>query len=1203
MYVVLIATMIQPRSATVLSPSGGGSWGDQGVFGVVRDMTALVESGTACDLPGCSVILERFEPVLLRAMSRGYVKDHVGHYVLDGLINGFTLGVSKESVIGHMGRRVFRNYPPAFEHRNGITDALMARVAKGKTLDLGPYEATKTALESVDDLCVFPMGCVLKPHTTDQWRPTSDHSKTGWNAHTVMGILGHTLDTYKRASWLLSKNRFMYVSDVEDAFMLIPLAPWVWWFYMCRGFPSYSATAEHLFMHLFADFGSRGAPGTFKLLLVDCIIQMARSEFVVTVDMVIHVDDVAAVGDDEQLLNWEMRGLQLWTLFVCGVAWKLAKDRRAARRQLFCGLWWDSTDLTVSLMESKREIYLADFLDAASASVLTLVRRQSLAGRMQRAVLTFPKGASCLLVSCYHGMKNLSLPWHRSRTSKTERGFYLIVHDLLQLNLGRGHYRYDDFKRAPPILSDACKSKALTAGGWVCADGDYDFFKYGTSAARKPIDEIEGDTSLRACAANAHKWFKCVVPFGLDNMSYKGAAEKGRAKVVRLNRLCIQSFIYQVKFNFIFEPFWLSSEDNLSADLLSRFNEEKFLAVIWHSGILQSGCDELHRHPDAGRTVTFDCGLPSTDMRVLRQCLQEYSSNVDLDGSGGSRSSGSLAGIAQQVSISYPPSSIWDGLPMDEVERVEEVLDHRLRPNSRRRVMTAYRSWNRHCELHGWNPLLLTGMTHRGGRMVSWIMMLTDDTAVCYKSIVTYVWGMRTWQVLQHQADPAFGVMFWREFMMGVSVLTAVPSEPRKAIPLDDLEAVLGNLDRADFKDVNLGLLLLVSLLTFSRTECPCPKTWDGEDNFDPKFHWQAKDFKLRKGPGGHWVLWVRFKAYKQDGRLERPTAADCQWVPFEHEDDDFGRDWIPLGDVPGTNFSVADWYMAHARTLGRVQQPDEPMFLAQDTVRPYTYACYMADFRKALKAVGADVKLGPHCLRVTGYNLSKAGNGLDLTVAHGGWESSGHTRYERFSFIQALSISARMVGAAPVFETGAVRTLPKGSTSRGKPPAGPSAKPTAFNDGDVQPASGSDDDDDDDDDDDLVEPGVLSRELDLEAPEGYEREIRVSATGRRYSYWFAPDGQKFPSRAACWTYVKENGAVVPPAPQGRTAFEEVADGAPLSPPVFSPVFPLPRPLTREYEPTQCGNPNCKVLSRNGNHPGLCVFEVPPTRRPSTTLF
>ena len=47
----------------------------------------------------------------------------------------------------------------------------------------------------------------------------------------------------------------------------------------------------YLYVHLFGDFGTRGLPGTFKIFLVDVIVQMARSELVLTLPLAVYVDD------------------------------------------------------------------------------------------------------------------------------------------------------------------------------------------------------------------------------------------------------------------------------------------------------------------------------------------------------------------------------------------------------------------------------------------------------------------------------------------------------------------------------------------------------------------------------------------------------------------------------------------------------------------------------------------------------------------------------------------------------------------------------------------------------------------------------------------------------------------------------------------------------------------------------------------------
>eukprot|EP00966_Prymnesium_polylepis_P002223 51233-Prymnesium_polylepis.1 len=50
--------------------------------------------------------------------------------------------------------------------------------------------------------------------------------------------------------------------------------------------------------------------------------------------------------------------------------------------------------------------------------------------------------------------------------------------------------------------------------------------------------------------------------------------------------------------------------------------------------------------------------------------------------------------------------------------------------------------------------------------------------------------------------------------------------------------------DRSDFGSVQLTLFIRVLLYTFSRSECPCPKSYSGRDKFDPGVHWTVADFE-----------------------------------------------------------------------------------------------------------------------------------------------------------------------------------------------------------------------------------------------------------------------------------------------------------------------------------------------------------------------
>ena len=254
-------------------------------------------------------------------------------------------------------------------------------------------------------------------------------------------------------------------------------------------------------------------------------------------------------------------------------------------------------------------------------------------------------------------------------------------------------------------------------------------------------------------------------------------------------------------------------------------------------------------------------------------------------------------------------------------------------------VSTALKRWELFCDDNGWDPLLPNDAPYRGGRLAAWVISMLDDTELVYKSIANYVWGVCTWHTLQHKLDPTLGIQDWKDLMSAVAVLSAVPGEPRKSIPLDTVRLILEHCGTAEVEDAQFGLMVLLLLFTFTRTEVPCPKNFTGPQSFDPLQHWQVQDFKLRVGsPVGQpiqWVLWVRFKAYKQDPRMERPSASHAPpFVDFDATAPKESKDWVPIGDIPGSPlFSIATWYQNFVRLMGRSRDPEEPMFVARDLV------------------------------------------------------------------------------------------------------------------------------------------------------------------------------------------------------------------------------------------------------------------------------
>ena len=140
-----------------------------------------------------------------------------------------------------------------------------------------------------------------------------------------------------------------------------------------------------------------------------------------------------------------------------------------------------------------------------------------------------PPGAACLLANGYALIAGLSMPWHKRRTSRAERQDYKFFADVLMFNLGCGYFSTDQFVEAAEIRSDASKSGKYAGGGWVSRCGCYDWFQYGSHAARMPIDFLEGDTVLAALSRMGACWTGMWVPFGIDNQAFQKSAHKGRS--------------------------------------------------------------------------------------------------------------------------------------------------------------------------------------------------------------------------------------------------------------------------------------------------------------------------------------------------------------------------------------------------------------------------------------------------------------------------------------------------------------------------------------------------------------------------------------------------------------------------------------------------------------------------------------------------
>ena len=499
-------------------------------------------------------------------------------------------------------------------------------------------------------------------------------------------------------------------------------------------------------------------------------------------------------------------------------------------------------------------------------------------------------------------------------------------------------------------------------------------------------------------------------------------------------------------------------------------------------------------------------------------------------------SSGSLvtgmpatSGVSTQaLSVPYTRSMLFDGLPSDLVPRLEEVLDVRFAASTVRSMNSGMRIWRGVCERYGWPTIIETDDPHRAAKLVTCALHMVDDTELVYASIQNYLWGIRQYMILHRQADPVMGVSNWGHFVRCLSVLTHVPAEPRKSLPIESLELILKDTDMNSFEEVQHSFFLTVLYFTFSRSECPCPKTFDG---FDPEIHWQVRDILWRVvgdvAGTAVYALGVRFKGIKQDPRMERPAAAG-------------DGDWAYVGDVPGSTFSILFWLKAlMAFYAGLNRRPDDPFFVARDRTRPYTYRAAMADFRVRCARVGLPPDLfGLHSCRVGGYNTSVDANGEEITTLHGGWSSTENaSRYRRFNVIKdVLPMVSRMVrrfagesesdpaeDATPGLPERVVMGRRRGTPSRRRSPSAPATPAAGPSGGGSSLAAGLPDLVNTTDSDALL--NAARREVaaqrsakSKEIPPGFVPRLRSGAhLARAYTVYQAPDGRTYDSIPRAW--------------------------------------------------------------------------------------
>ena len=230
------------------------------------------------------------------------------------------------------------------------------------------------------------------------------------------------------------------------------------------------------------------------------------------------------------------------------------------------------------------------------------------------------------------------------------------------------------------------------------------------------------------------------MPFGVDNQAFQMSAVKGWSHAERLQNLVVMLFRAQLHGDFVLRFFWLASADNHLSDHLSRDREAEFLAAARSSGLWAEG-------------IMAECGPHRGTVRGL---TKKYRDVVNGDGP-----SGLGKDILQRLSISYARTTLIKGMDSEYVDRLHEIMDHRLRPSSMRTVRGGRDKWQDFSARMGWRPDLQMDDPERGSKLAMWVMWLADNTKLTYHTISGYLWGVCVWLSLQQLPDPRNGVLNW----------------------------------------------------------------------------------------------------------------------------------------------------------------------------------------------------------------------------------------------------------------------------------------------------------------------------------------------------------------------------------------------------------------------------------------------------------
>jgi hypothetical protein len=287
-----------------------------------------------------------------------------------------------------------------------------------------------------------------------------------------------------------------------------------------------------------------------------------------------YLDDFLGVGnpDDEASVHSDFSQ----TLSLCETLNIPLADKTVypTCKLIFLGFVLDSVELTISLPEEKKAVYIAEIQGLLGKRATTKKILQSLIGKLMHAAVCIPIGRAffrSLINKCSR------LPHSQCWVSlaKDERLNLTWWADLLQSWNGISLMRY--CKWEPIFDLELASDAALTDGFGIVFGREWVAGKWPAFAPTN-IAILEMIPLILAAQIWGRSWSGKCVRFFTDNQAVQFSANSLLPSDTHLAALVRELAIISVQFDFRFRVEHLPGKENVLADLLSRSGLEEFFA-------------------------------------------------------------------------------------------------------------------------------------------------------------------------------------------------------------------------------------------------------------------------------------------------------------------------------------------------------------------------------------------------------------------------------------------------------------------------------------------------------------------------------------------------------------------------------------------------------------------------------------------------